>query len=75
MRALIERDGTFVILPERDTEEYALMKWYQQACDGEVKLVIEMEQGQNTGALTLGPQIMKLEVMTKTAMPKADDGN
>jgi hypothetical protein len=65
MKALIERDGTMVVLTETDTEEYAMTKWYQSACDGEVKLVIEMDESMKNGALVLGPQPLKLMAVKK----------
>jgi len=61
VKALIERSGTLVLLTETDTEEYAMTKWYQQACDGKAGLQIEMEQGMTNGELTLGPQPITLE--------------
>ena len=63
MRAYISRGGRLTLVPETETEEYAALKWYDEACkrrhpeedlDRRVKFCVEMQ------GLTVGPQPVDL---------------
>lgn len=51
----ITRTGQLTLEPESRTEEYALMQWFGQACDGAVSLSVKMP------GLELGPQPVELK--------------
>lgn len=64
MNAWITRNGTLTLVPEDQTEEYALCRWYGQANEGlmdvdssAVQIQIEMS------GLTLGPQPCELRAV------------
>ena len=65
MIGYINRTGQLTLQPETTTEEYALMQWFGEACDGTVSMSVKM-----TG-LELGPQPVELKSMPR----ENDDGD
>ena len=65
MLANITMDGTLVITTQFPVEEYVLVKWYQDACDGKTQLRLEVNTMEGEGNLTLGPQQVELKALKK----------